>query len=255
MHSDNSDVDMAASDEDGLKVEIGELIGGRYRVEALIARGGQASVWRAKQEPLERAVALKILTPPPTREDSEPFQERFLLEARTLASLNHPNIVVVYDFGEVRDGYYYIAMEHIEGVRFSEILRQRPRDIRRTLRLIAQICSALRYAHNRGVIHRDVKNANILVRRSEEGEEIVKVVDFGIVKLQEADPGITQEGVILGSPHFMAPEQIRGEAFDHRADIYAVGVLMFCAVMGRYPYRGKTPHDIMRAHLTSPLPP
>ena len=240
---------------DTINIVPGELIGGRYRVEELIAKGGQASVWRARQEPLERPVALKVLTPPPVLEDSEPFQERFLLEAKTLASLTHPNIVVVYDYGEVRDGHYYIAMEYIEGVRFSEILRQRPRNIRRMLRLIFQICKALRYAHNRGVIHRDVKNANILVHHSEEGEELVKVVDFGIVKLQEADSRITQEGVILGSPHFMSPEQIRGEAFDHRADIYSVGVLLFCATVGRYPFRGKTPYEIMRAHLANPLPP
>jgi serine/threonine protein kinase len=146
-------------------------------------------------------------------------------------------------------------MEYIEGVRFSEILRERPRNIRRMLRLIFQICKALRYAHNRGVIHRDVKNANILVHNSEEGEELVKVVDFGIVKLQEADSRITQEGVILGSPHFMSPEQIRGDVFDHRADIYSVGVLLFCATVGRYPFRGKTPYEIMRAHLANPLPP
>jgi serine/threonine protein kinase len=240
---------------DTINIVPGELIGGRYRVEELIAKGGQASVWRARQEPLERPVALKVLTPPPVLEDGEPFQERFLLEAKTLASLTHPNIVVVYDYGEVRDGHYYIAMEYIEGVRFSEILRQRPRNIRRMLRLIFQICKALRYAHNRGVIHRDVKNANILVHHSEEGEELVKVVDFGIVKLQEADSRITQEGVILGSPHFMSPEQIRGEAFDHRADIYSVGVLLFCAAVGRYPFRGKTPYEIMRAHLANPLPP
>ncbi|MEL6347456.1 MAG: serine/threonine-protein kinase, partial [Myxococcota bacterium] len=238
----------------GSIVEPGELIGGRYRVEEMIAKGGQASVWKASQEPLQRPVALKILTPPPTREDEEPFQERFLLEAKTLASLTHPNIVVVYDYGAVREGSYYIAMEYVEGVRFSSILRERPLTVQRVLRLIYQVCKALRYAHNQGVIHRDVKNANILIQQTEDGDEIVKVVDFGIVKLKEADAGITQEGVILGSPHFMSPEQVRGDFFDHRADIYAVGILLYCGVVGRYPFRGRDARAIMSAHLHKSLP-
>jgi serine/threonine protein kinase len=250
LASDSGTVEPVDSDP----VAIGDLIDGRYRIESLIARGGQASVWKASQEPLQRNVALKVLTAPPTREGSEPFRERFLLEAKTLASLNHPNIVIVYDYGRVSSGCYYIAMEHVEGVRFSRILRERPIDAARRIRLVSQACSALRYAHQRGVIHRDVKNANILVRQDSAGEEEVKVVDFGIVKLMESDPGITQEGVILGSPHFMSPEQITGAFFDHRADIYAVGVLLYCSVTGRYPYRGKDARSIMTNHLKKPIP-
>jgi serine/threonine protein kinase len=166
LASDSGTVEPVDSDP----VAVGDLVDGRYRIEELIARGGQASVWRARQEPLQRSVALKVLTAPPTREGSEPFRERFLLEAKTLASLNHPNIVIVYDYGRISPGCYYIAMEHVEGVRFSRILRERPIDAARRLRLVSQVCNALRYAHQRGVIHRDVKNANILVRQGRGGQ-------------------------------------------------------------------------------------
>ncbi len=137
MASDSGTVEPVDSDP----VAVGDLVDGRYRIEELIARGGQASVWRARQEPLQRSVALKVLTAPPTREGSEPFRERFLLEAKTLASLNHPNIVIVYDYGRISPGCYYIAMEHVEGVRFSRILRERPIDAARRLRLVSQVCN------------------------------------------------------------------------------------------------------------------
>jgi serine/threonine-protein kinase len=233
-----------------------ELLAGRYRIERRLARGGQASVYLAYQEPLNRPVALKVLVPPPESSDQElrAFEERFLLEAKTLAALDHPNIVVVHDYGEVGGGRFYIAMEYVDGKRFSEILRERPLDPLRSLKLLYQVCAALRYAHRRGVIHRDVKNSNVMVRVDDNGEERVKVVDFGIVKLMEHDPGITQVGAILGSPHFMAPEQAKGMEIDHRADIYSVGVLLFCGLVGRYPFNGPNSTAILTAHITQDVP-
>lgn len=254
MQDDHTDYTDTTSATQHRPIRPGDVIGGRYRVDSCIAEGGQASVWRATQENLQRTVAIKVLTPPPDGDQGEPFQERFQLEAHTLAALNHPNIVVVYDYGEVGNGTHYLAMEYIDGVRISDVFRQRPLPIRRGLHLILEACKALRYAHNRGVIHRDVKGANILVSRNGDGEYQAKVVDFGLVRLQESASSITQEGIVLGSPHFMAPEQIRGEAFDHRADIYAVGVLLHCATTGRYPYTGRTAHQVMHAHLTKPVP-
>ncbi len=235
----------------------GTLIGGKFRIENRIARGGQASVYLARQEPLEREVALKILSPPSfeaTAEEREEFEQRFLLEARTLAGLDHPNIVTVYDYGETDDGRYYLAMEYIRGGRFLDLLKSGHLAPDRAVGLALQVAQALRYAHKRGVVHRDVKNSNVLVRTLDNGEEQAKVVDFGLVKLSRTDSGLTQTGMILGSPHFMAPEQATGQGVDHRADIYATGVLLYCGLTGKYPFDGPHATAIITAHVTRDVP-
>ena len=238
-----------------LTLETDRLIAGRYRIESRLARGGQAAVYLAYQEPLNRPVALKVLSPPPhaSPEDVQAFQQRFLLEAKTLASLSHPNIVVVFDYGEIGPGSFYIAMEYVDGKRYSDVLRERPFAPERNLGLCYQVGEALQYAHRRGVIHRDIKNSNILVKE-EDGRSVVKVVDFGIVKLVESDPELTQSGVILGSPHFMAPEQARGGQVTHRTDQYAVGVMLFGGLVGRYPFDGPNSTAILTAHVIDPVP-
>jgi serine/threonine-protein kinase len=238
-----------------LTLEHDRLIAGRYRIEKRLARGGQAAVYLAYQEPLNRPVALKVLSPPPhaSAADVQAFQQRFLLEAKTLASLSHPNIVVVFDYGEIGPGSFYIAMEYVEGKRYSDVLRERPFDPVRNLGLCYQVCQALLYSHKRGVIHRDIKNSNILVKE-EDGKSVVKVVDFGIVKLVESDPELTQHGVILGSPHFMAPEQARGGQVTDRTDQYAVGVMLFCGLVGRYPFDGPNSTAILTSHVIDPVP-
>jgi len=237
-------------------MQANSLIANRYQIERRIARGGQASVYLARQVPLDRKVALKVLTPPPGSDDEEvrTFQERFLLEARTLATLDHPNIVTVYDYGQIEPGHFYIAMEFVEGRRFSELLREGAMAPERTIRLIGQVCGALSYAHRRKVIHRDIKNSNVLIRVDHHGNEQVKVVDFGIAKLMEDDPSLTLTGVVMGSPHFMAPEQARGSEIDHRVDIYAVGVLLYCGLAGRYPFNGTSSREIVSAHLSQEIP-
>lgn len=235
----------------------GTVIAGKYRVERRLARGGQASVYLASQVPLDRPVALKILAPPPgeyTAEEQATFEQRFLLEARTLAALDHPNIVTIHDYGDTGDGRFYLAMEYVSGCRLLDVLKDGRMDPTRAVDLTLQVCTALRYAHQRGVIHRDVKNSNVLVRTTDDGTEQVKVVDFGLVKLSRIDTTITQTGMILGSPHFMAPEQATGENLDHRADIYATGVLLFCALMGKYPFDGPHATAIITAHMTRPPP-
>ena len=235
----------------------GTLVGDKFRIEHRIARGGQASVYLAKQEPLEREVALKLLSPPSmeaTESERAEFEQRFLLEARTLAALDHPNIVTVYDYGETDDGRYYLAMEYIRGGRFLDLLRQGHLASGRAVNLVLQVAQALRYAHKRGVVHRDVKNSNVLVRTLDNGQEQAKVVDFGLVKLSKADNNITQTGMILGSPHFMAPEQAIGRGVDHRADIYATGVLLYCGLTGEYPFDGPHATAIITAHVTRDVP-
>ena len=235
----------------------GTMVGGKFRIERRIARGGQASVYLAHQEPLNRPVALKLLTPPnqeATLEEREAFEQRFLLEARTLAGLDHPNIVTIFDYGETDDGRYYLAMEYIAGGRFFDLLKQGRLDAGRAVGLVTQVAQALRFAHKRGVVHRDVKNSNVLVRTLDNGEEQAKVVDFGLVKLSRMDTGLTQTGMILGSPHFMAPEQATGQAVDHRADIYATGVLLYCGLTAKYPFDGPHATAIITAHVTRDVP-
>lgn len=229
------------------------MIAAKYRIERRLARGGQATVYLASQLPLNRPVALKILAPPSgemTDEEIVSFEQRFLLEARTLAALDHPNIVTIFDYGETGDGRFYLAMEYIDGQRFLDLLRSGRLDPGRAVDLTLQICKALRYSHRHGVVHRDVKNSNVLVRIDDQGQEQVKVVDFGLVKLARVDSTITQTGMILGSPHFMAPEQATGEGVDHRVDIYATGVLLYCALVGEYPFDGPHATAIITAHMT-----
>lgn len=237
-------------------VHTGQLIANRFWIERRLARGGQAAVYLANQLPLNRPVALKILMPPNVlaQEELEAFRDRFLLEAKALAALNHPNIVVIYDYGNVDADLCYIAMEYIDGRRFSELLRVPNIDPHRLLRVVYQVCAALRYAHRQGVVHRDVKNSNILVSTDDNGEDKVKVVDFGIAQFYQARSRPEHEGLVMGSPHFMAPEQARGLPSDHRVDVYAVGVLLYTSLVGRYPFDGPNTTSIITAHLTQEVP-
>ena len=236
-------------------MDAGAMVADRYRIQRRIARGGQACVYLAQQLPLDRKVALKVLSSPPTATSAERdlFQQRFLLEARTLAALNHPNIVTVFDYGKSSDGTCFIAMEYIEGAQVNKLTKG-PMPPERALRIIRQVVEAMRYAHDHGVIHRDIKNSNVLVAPDGSGGDMVKVVDFGIAKLTNDDATLTVAGTVLGSPHFMPPEQVRGHDIDHRADIYAVGVLFYCALAGKYPFSSSSSHMLLVEHLTRTPP-
>jgi hypothetical protein len=196
--------DTAASRD---KSRAGTIVAGRYRIERLIARGGMAAVYLARQIGLERQVALKLLSPPPEGEEGAAFEERFRLEASTLASLDHPNVVVVHDFGTTDDGVAFLAMEYVDGPRLTDLLKPGPLPVDRTLDLVQQVCRGLRYAHKKGVVHRDLKPSNLLVKGTDEGDgrdapggSLVKIVDFGLVKLAESDQAITRTGLVMGSP-------------------------------------------------------
>ncbi|MFT7522035.1 MAG: serine/threonine protein kinase, partial [Kiritimatiellia bacterium] len=230
------------------------MIADRYVIERLIARGGMAAVYLASQVKLSRKVAIKILRPPPDSDESGSFHERFRLEAETLAQLNHQNIVTIYDHGDFDDDQVFLAMEFVDGKRLTDLLREGPMQVDRALNLLLQVCEALRYAHRRGVVHRDLKPSNLLITRTDDDDELLKVVDFGLVKLTEVDVTITSAGLILGSPHCMAPEQVRGLDVDARTDIYAVGVLLFRSLTGTYPFHGANSTATMIAHLNQATP-
>ncbi len=204
-----------------------------YQIEKFIARGGMGAVYRGVQAALGRVVAIKIL-PPGLQDQDISYAERFKQEARAMAQLDHPSIVPVYAFGEMADGTLYFVMEFIEGTDVAEMVASQGRlSSMHAMAIAAHVCDALRYAHDHGIVHRDIKPANIMV--GFDGR--VKVADFGLAKVaQGGGSGLTQSGFVMGTECFLAPEAlVQGAVVDHRADIYAVGVMLYQMLTGRLP--------------------
>ncbi len=218
---------------------------GPYRVVEQVGLGGMATVYKAYQPSMERYVALKILPQHYARDAS--FVQRFIREARTIANLEHRNILPVYDFGE-QDGVTYLAMRFLEGGTLKDILQLGRLTLSDASELLSQIAAALDYAHRQGVIHRDVKPANIMV----DNEGWAYLTDFGIAKALEGTSDLTQGAI--GTPAYMAPEQSMGQGVDARTDIYALGIILYEMVTGRVPYEADTPMAVALAHVHSPLP-
>ena len=227
--------------------EIGTVLGGRYRLVELLGQGGMATIYRARDSQLDRDVAVKLLR---SELGSDPdFLARFRDEARAAASLNHPNIVSVFDFGEEASGPY-IVMELIDGQDLSSMLRENgPLPPRQAARVAAEVAKALHAAHVRGIVHRDVKPSNILVGR----DGRVKVADFGIARAL-AESQLTCPGVTMGSVHYFSPEQARGEAATQASDIYALGIVLYESLTGQRPFSGDGPAAVALARLTTTPP-
>ena len=236
---------------------IGRVINDRYRVLATIARGGMGKVYRAEQQPLGRAVALKVLSPNYTGDNDPEFHKRFFLEASTASKLSHPNTVTIFDYGKTEDEIYYIAMELLEGRTLHRALREEgPFTAERTMHIGRQICRSLREAHNLGVVHRDLKPANVYLLDHGDEADVVKVLDFGLVKnLLDKGEELTQAGLFMGSPKYMSPEQIRGDECDGRVDIYALGVIMYEMLTGKVPFDRQNSVNILMAHIHEEVPP
>ncbi len=216
-----------------------------YRIDRPIGRGGMSTVYLALQESVQREVALKIMAG--TLLGDEEFGERFLREARIAASLRHPNVVHVYDVAQHGE-HHYMAMEHLSGG--PVINRRGPRrDYRFSLRVIREIASALDYAHRRGVVHRDIKPDNILLR--DDGSAVL--TDFGIARAGDS-MRMTRTGAIIGTPHYMSPEQARGQPLDGRADLYSLGVVLYQLLLGEVPYQADDSVAVGIMHITAPLP-
>jgi serine/threonine protein kinase len=202
----------------------------QYQIESFLGRGGMGAVYKGRQERLQRTVAVKIL--PHELADDPNFVARFEREARTLAKLDHPGIISVYDFGKTSEGHLYFVMEFVDGMDLHRLICGEGIDPARALVIISQVCDALQFAHSVGVVHRDIKPANILV--TQDGR--VKLADFGLARPLAADVGgrLTLSRVIMGTPDYMAPEQKKGQG-DHRVDLYALGVMLYEMLCGKPP--------------------
>lgn len=231
---------------------IGRLINERFKITALIARGGMGKVYRAEQAPLGRVCAVKVLNPNYTGEHDPDFHKRFFLEASLTSKLTHPNTVTIFDYGRTDDDIYYMAMEYLEGHTLHRAIREAghfPEE--RTAHVARQMCRALREAHSLGVIHRDLKPANIFLVEHGDETDFVKVLDFGLVKnvSETKTEELTKTGLFMGSPKYMAPEQIAGEKVDVRTDIYALGIIMYEMMTGKVPFDSSTSVNILMAHV------
>jgi len=228
---------------------IGRVFDDRYEVVRKLGSGGMADVYLANDRLLGRQVALKILS---TRyAHDEQFVERFRREASSAASLNHPNIVQIYDRGEA-EGTYYIAMEYLEGRSLKEIiLKYAPLSSDRLISISVQILEGLRFAHCRDVIHRDIKPQNIII----DHDDRVKVTDFGIARAGSAST-MTEAGSILGTAHYLSPEQAQGQPVEAASDLYSLGVVMYEMATGKLPFDGDNPVSIAMQHVHEhPVPP
>ncbi len=227
---------------------IGALLG-KYRLLRRIGRGGMGAVYEAEDPSLGRVVALKVLLPElAERADAA---KRFEIEARAAARLNHPNVVAVYDVG-VERGTAWLVMERVRGESAQARIQERgPLPWREATATVADVCRGLAAAHEAGLIHRDIKPANLLLL--EDGR--AKLADFGLAKILDgSSPALTGSGYVLGTPHFMSPEQGNGTAANERSDLYSVGATYYALLTGQPPYPGTTPLQVLHAHFSGPIP-
>jgi serine/threonine-protein kinase len=247
-----------AAKQSGPDPLLGRLVNDRFKVVSLIARGGMGKVYKAEQAPLGRVCAIKVLNPNYNGEHDPEFHKRFFLEASISSKLTHPNTVTIFDYGRTDDNIYYMAMEFLEGRTLHRALREEgPFTEERTTHIARQICRSLREAHSLGVIHRDLKPANVYLIEHGDETDFVKVLDFGLVKNIDETKGedLTQTGLFMGSPKYMAPEQIRGEHVDARTDIYALGIIMYEMLTGKVPFDRPNSVNILMAHVNERVPP
>jgi tRNA A-37 threonylcarbamoyl transferase component Bud32 len=231
----------------------GTLLGGRYQIFSLIGKGATSSVYKAMDTSLEHSVAVKVLHSHLTSD--EVIVRRFKQEVRTASLIAHPNVVAIHDCSESPGGQPYFVMDYVDGVSLQQLMQQLgwlPVD--RAIAIFSQVCAALAAAHEKGIVHRDLKPSNIMVTKTDAGQDLVKVLDFGVAKILpmqgETFQRLTQTGEMLGSLLYMSPEQCLDQDVDGRSDIYSLGCVLYEAVTGKPPLCGRTAFETMNKHMS-----
>ena len=228
---------------------VGEVLADRYEVEELVGTGGMSSVYRAHDRLLDRKVALKVMHQ--HYGDDPQYVERFRREARSVASLSHPNIVTVIDRGE-HESRQFIVFEYVDGENLKQLIQRRgPAPVATALELAKQVAQALSFAHQQGLVHRDVKPQNVLLN----GGGTAKVTDFGIARSLDVKHGVTQTGTVLGTSDYIAPEQAQGYTVDAQTDVYSLGVVLYELLTGEVPFPGESFVAVAMRHINEPPPP
>jgi Protein kinase domain len=230
----------------------GQTLGGKYRIEGFLSRGGMGAVYRATHVMLGKPVALKLIRPEIVT--SLEVVRRFQREARAASLLSHPNIVTIYDLGQVEDGTLYLAMELCAGRSLKDlIVAEGPLAPRRAVRLCRAIAGALALAHKNRIVHRDLKPHNVMIARDAEGQETPKLLDFGIAKAVETDGAtLTSTGMVLGTPRYLSPEQAKGLSVDGRSDLYSLGIIFYEMLVGRVPFDDPSVPSLLVKHVAEP---
>jgi len=260
------DYNVCPADQTGLQnsheLQPGMIIRNKYQILDRIGIGGMGVVYRGRHLTFNEVCAIKIVNDVIAGDAN--FLQRFQTEAVVTRKLRHPNAVRVDDFDYTEDGRPFIVMELVEGKNIGEILQEEgPFRVPRAVRIATQVARALGVAHKLGVVHRDIKPANVLIATDEQGQEIAKVLDFGIAKLREvagdAQPGMTMTGMVVGTPLYMSPEQFMGKKaageIDGRTDIYSLGVVLYQMVTAQLPFDGDTPYSLMLQHMQGTVRP
>ena len=247
----------------GSDLELGQVVVGKYRLLDVLGEGGMGIVYLSENELIEKKVALKVLRKEYSGKPE--LVQRFKQEAISASRIKHPNVLDVFDFGQLENGCFFLAMEYLQGHDLADELEKvGVLEPVFAVRLALQMCRALGAAHSRGVVHRDMKPENVFLHRTEDGDDVVKIVDFGIAQLRaredkppEESPRrrLTRTGVIFGTPEYMSPEQAAGRQADLRVDIYAMGVILYEMFSGAVPFTGDTFMAVLTAHLTQTVPP
>jgi len=245
---------------DAIDPLVGQTLDGRFRIVDVIGKGAMGKVYRAVQLPLNRAVALKVLDSRYGAGREESFKQRFLVEAALTSKLNHPNTVRVVDYGSTKDGLFFLAMEYLDGETLEKLLSRGALPWHRVLSIGQQMARALREAHELGVVHRDLKPANVVMLHADDDTDFVKVLDFGLVKSfveghELEGRAITQQGMLMGSPPYMAPEQGEKNRADPRSDIYSLGTMLYEMLTGKPPFTGGGALEVVLKHVNHPVPP
>jgi serine/threonine-protein kinase len=227
---------------------VGRVIDNKYKVESMVGEGGMAIVYLATQLQMDRPVVIKVMQG--WLLSNKNSAERFERECKWTAKLNHPNIVAVYDVGAISEMQPYLVMEYIKGEALADKLsRQGALPLTTVGNIMVQICRGLQEAHSIGIIHRDLKPENILLQERSDRPDWVKIVDFGISHAVEGSKRLTKTGKMIGTPEYIAPEQLRDRALDVRSDIYAAGVMMYEMITGRVPFDGESVEAVLMKHL------